>query len=84
MDVWGMYGLGWLGMLLGLLIGVAILVGIILLIVWLARRMNGPHTGPFVGRGPMQFNAKEILQQRYARGEITLEQYREMLSELDR
>ncbi len=84
MHGWGMYGFGWFGMILGLLIGVAILVGIILLIVWLARRMNGPHIGSFAGRTPMQFSAKEILQQRYARGEITLEQYREMLSELDR
>ena len=67
----GFYG-GWIGMLFNL----AILIGIVVLIVWAVRRFtNGnPSTNAQTPR--------EILQMRYARGEITREQYQQMLQDL--
>ncbi len=72
---WG-YGMmgayGWTGMIFNLLI----LVGVIILVVWAVRR--------FTERGGQSGSqsARDIVQQRYARGEITREQYQQMLNDL--
>jgi len=59
------YGFG----LIGLIFNLAILVGIVLLIIWAVRRFSG-GTASSRGQTP-----REILQMRYARGEITRDQY---------
>lgn len=67
----GFFG-GWIGMLINL----AILIGIVVLIVWAVKRFtsSSPSTNTQTPR--------EILQARYARGEITREQYQQMLQDL--
>jgi putative membrane protein len=72
----GFGGLGLLGGLIGLIFNLAILIGIVLLIVWAVKRFN---TGNPSSSSQMP---REILQARYARGEITREQYQQMLSDL--
>jgi putative membrane protein len=58
------------------------LVGAVLLLALLFR---GPWLGwPGVGQGRRPETAREILDQRYARGEITKEQYEEMKRALER
>ncbi len=69
---------GWIMMILQAVIWIAIIAGIVFLIIWAIRRSS---------RGvayavPGQMTAKEILQTRYARGEITREQYQQMLEDL--
>jgi putative membrane protein len=71
-----MYGYG--GMLIGLLFNMAILVGIVLLVVWAVKQFTGG--GLFRGTGAQ--TPREILQARYARGEITREQYQQMLQDV--
>ena len=72
--------------LLGLLLMLLFWVGLILLAVWLVRAIftgdsnNRPFT-PRRGNGTNS-NALEILAQRYARGEITREQYEIMKEDL--
>lgn len=87
-----MYGYhGWnaiIAMVLGLIIFLAITAGLIFLVVWAVRRGGRPGQlygpmGPGGPAGPAGPNAREILQARFAKGEITREQYREMLSEID-
>lgn len=67
-----MYGFGWIGLILN----VAIIVGIVILVVWAIKRFTNGNTSP-TGQTP-----REILQARYARGEITRDQYQQMLSDL--
>lgn len=79
---YGTFGL--IGMILNLVITVGLMVGIVLLVVWLVRRL-GAEGGAFsLSQRPGQgtFSPREILQTRYARGEITREQYQQMLSDL--
>lgn len=67
------FGLGgWLGML-GM---IAIVIGVILLVVWLLGR-SAP-TAPFQAPGvsPGGNDALELLRMRFARGEITEDEYR--------
>jgi putative membrane protein len=70
MGVWG-----WIGLILNLVFWVGLLIGLTLLVVWAARRARVP-----VATG--QPTAKEILQTRYVRGEITREQYQQMLDDM--
>ncbi|SFN61909.1 putative membrane protein [Mycetocola miduiensis] len=77
-----MWGSGWdMGLLW--LFGSLLLAGIVLL-VWLAVRVfaggSGRSGGPRPARsvlGPSQ--ARQILDERYATGELTAEQYREQI-----
>jgi len=70
-------GLGWIGMIFGLIFFVAIVIGIILLIVWLVRR-TGYNITDKTGA-----HSLEILKERYAKGELTKEQYENMKKELN-
>jgi putative membrane protein len=82
---WGGYGgYGLIGGIIGLVVTIAILVGLVLLIIWAVRRITSNQHGflPPVSQNANQLNASEILAQRYARGELTREQYKQMLEDI--
>ena len=72
---------GWIG----LIINILVVVAIIWLVVWLVRRLssNGSGTNAFFNQPGAGQSPREILQARYARGEITREQYQEILVDLN-
>jgi putative membrane protein len=70
---YGMMGFGLIGMLFNLVV----VVGVVVLAVWAVKRFTSSGSQGFGGQSP-----KDILQARYARGEITREQYQEMLKDL--
>lgn len=76
-----MGGFGWIGMIISLVFWLVILGGAAWLIVWAVRRSG---TGNYGSQNPAGFSAKEIAQQRYARGEITREQYKQLIEDLSR
>ena len=63
-------GVGWTGIILSFIFFILIIIGIILLIVWLVKRVT--HSGIEDKTGS---KALEVLKERYARGEITKDQY---------
>lgn len=76
-DFWGHAGWGWGHMIFGGLMMIAFWGGLILLIVLLVRWLAGPSSSSHVppsatGRTPLQ-----ILQERFAKGEIDREEYEE-------
>ena len=81
MDGYGFGGLGLWGGLIGLILNIAIIVAIIWLIVWAVRRFTS--VPPYGNQTPANQSPRDILQIRYARGEITRDQYRQMLKDLD-
>jgi len=68
--MWGAWGIGM--MLIMLLFWGAVIVGIVLTIRWLLRQ----------GREPRSDSALEILRQRYARGDLTKDDFDRMKKEL--
>ncbi len=76
---WGNYG--WIWMILNLIITVAVIFGIVWLIIWLVRR-TGTNGQTYFSQGFDAQSPREILQSRYARGEITREQYLQILKDL--
>jgi putative membrane protein len=71
-----MWGGGWGWMWIGGLVTMLLLVGLVAVIVWAVVRGTRPSP-----RDPGS-HAREILNERYARGEISTEEYRERLDAL--
>ena len=68
----GMMGGGMgIWMLLNMVFWILVIAGIILLVVWAVQRAMGD------GAGRTRESAMEILKKRYARGEISKEEYEE-------
>ncbi len=81
MGGYGGYGaFGWIGMILNLVFTVAVIVGIVWLVIWAVRRAGNGTPASF-GQ-PAAPSPKEILQARYARGEISREEYLSILEDL--
>jgi putative membrane protein len=79
----GTFGL--VGMILNLIVTVGVIVGIVGLVVWLVRRLssNGSSATTLFTQPAVSQSPRDILQSRYARGEITRDQYQEILADLD-
>jgi len=74
--MWG-WGGWWWGLIM-MVFWLLVVVGMVLLLVWAVRQVT--HRGPAGASGGSR--ALEILQERYARGEITREQYEQMRRDL--
>ena len=75
----GFGGFGLLGGLIGLIFNVGILVGFVWLIVWSVKQFT--KTG-HLNESSNNQSPRELLQARYARGEITRDQYQQMLLDI--
>lgn len=76
----GMHGFGGMGLFggwIGVLFNLAIIIGIVILVVWAVKRFTS-GSGSSGSQTP-----REILQARYARGEITRDQYQQILLDLN-
>ena len=71
------FGFNPLGAILSLVFWALIIGGVVLLVVWLARNVGHTSLGASAGGAPL-----EISKARYAKGEITKEQYEEMRRDL--
>ena len=72
----GMMGFGGLGMIFGFIWFIAIIVGIVFFIVWLVKRFTYSATDK---TGTLSL---EILKERYAKSELTKEQYENIKKDL--
>lgn len=78
-------GYSLIGMLLNLVITLVVIGGLVWLVIWAVRQFSSNGQGSGLSgqdnrkRGE---TPREIVEKRYARGEITREQYQEMLSDL--
>ncbi|MGD2158326.1 MAG: SHOCT domain-containing protein [Anaerolineales bacterium] len=84
MHGFGFGTFGWIGMILNLVITIGVIVGIVVLVVWMVRRFGTESSGRYVaqyGSGSQQ-TPREIVQSRYARGEISREEYQQLLKDI--
>ena len=81
---WGAVGsFGAWGLIFNLILSLIVIGGVIWLVVWLVRR-NGRGESPLLTTAPPEvLSPKEMLQLRYARGEINREEYLSMLKDLE-
>jgi putative membrane protein len=78
-SFWGYSGnfavWNWIGFILNLVFWVGLIAGLILFVVWALRDARVPTVNT-------QLTAKEILQAKYAQGEISREQYELMKQDI--
>ena len=73
-------GLGWIGMVINLIISVALIIGLVFLVIWIVKRLSNNKSARMINNaGP---SAVEITKERYAKGEITREEYQKLLTDL--
>ena len=83
MGNFGYGGFSWIGMILGAIVSIAVLIGLILLVVWAVRRPSGNPAQP-VSQNLTGQSGRDIAQARYAKGEISRDEYQQILSDLGR
>jgi len=74
----GDWGMGWFGMIMMLLFWVLVIAGIVVLIRWLVQS-TGSRSRSSVGKGSQ---AMDILKERFAKGEITRNEFESMKKEI--
>jgi len=77
MGFGGSGGFGAIGMFIGFIFFAAIITGVVFLIVWLVKR-SGSNVSEKAGT-----HSLEILKERYAKGELTKEQYENIRKDLN-
>ena len=82
---WGFGSIGWFGLLIMWLMPVGIVSLAILGIIWLVRNYPAISGGtPIINKDEdSPTSPREILQRRYARGDITRDQYLQMLDDVE-
>ncbi len=76
----GDWGMGWFGMIFMLLFWVLVIAGIVFLIRWLVQSTGGRNrSGSNIGNGAQ---AMDILKERYAKGEISRDEFETMENDL--
>jgi putative membrane protein len=73
-------GLGWIGMVINLVISVAFIIGLVFLVIWIVKRLNNNNLGRTLYNA--ESSAVEIAKKRYAKGEITREEFQKLLVDL--
>lgn len=84
-SMYGGFGaFGWIGMILNLAITIGVIVGIIWLVIYLVRQFSPGGFKSTVSSSVAENieSPRDVIQLRYARGEITRDQYVEMLEDL--
>jgi putative membrane protein len=77
----GFGGVNVIGFILGLLVLLVILAGLVVLVIWAVRhfgKINRMNSTPVSSAQ----SPKEIVQARYARGEINREEYQQLINDL--
>jgi uncharacterized membrane protein len=85
MHGWDFGSFGWFGMLIMLMVSVGIVALTIFGFVWLVRSFPSNRWGsPIINQQEnSQTSTREILQIRYASGDITRDQYLQMLDDIE-
>ena len=74
----GGHGFGFFTMFIGLIFMLAFIGGIVLLIIWIVKQFSTDRSSTPTVRS----NALEILKERFAKGEISKEEFSDMKKEL--
>jgi putative membrane protein len=78
----GYGGFGSTMMIVNTVITLAVLIGLVWLVIWAVRRFSANSTSNGFQNGSAQ-SAKDFTQIRYAKGEITREEYQQILLDLN-
>jgi len=67
-------------MIIPAVIGLLVLIGLVILVVWAVKRLS---SRPVTSSQPGTTTPREIAQARYAKGEISREEYQQIIKDID-
>jgi putative membrane protein len=73
-------GLGWIGLVINLVITVALIVGLVFLVIWIVKQLSNNNSGRTSKN--VASSAIDIAKERYAKGEITRDEFQKLLADL--
>lgn len=73
-------GLGWIGMVINLIVSIALIIGLVFLVIWIVKRLSNDNSTRRQNNAGL--SAAEIAKERYAKGEITREEFQKLLTDL--
>ena len=79
MGYW-LRGIGWIGIIINLIISVVLIIGVVFLIIWIVKRLSYNNSDRDLNNTTP--SAIEIVKKRYAKGEITREEFQKLLVDL--
>jgi len=77
--------LGWIGWIINLVLTLGILIGLVILIIWVIRKITNSQNGSIFSSSQGErgiTTAQDLIKIRYARGEISREEFHQMLEDL--
>lgn len=80
-DEWGMGAMGCMAAMW--IVGLLLLTGVVVLAVVLAKKASGPGRGGRSRTSADRGAGRKILEERFARGELSADEYRERLRTLE-
>lgn len=70
---------GWIGMIVNLVLTIGLIVGIVFFVKWLVKEISNNNSN---SQQKGTSSAGEIAKERYARGEITRDEFMNLLTDL--
>ena len=70
---------GWLGMIINLVLTIGMIIAIVFFVIWIIKELNNINTG---NQKKGSSSAIDIAKVRYAKGEITRDEYLNLLTDL--
>ncbi|HSM25921.1 MAG TPA: SHOCT domain-containing protein [Anaerolineaceae bacterium] len=70
---------GWLGMVINLVLTIGLIIGIVFFVIWIVKELNNNNRG---SQNKGTSSAIEIAKERYAKGEISREEFQNLLTDL--
>jgi putative membrane protein len=62
--------------IIGMALNIALIIGVVMLVVWMVKQVGQSHSSQDATGAPL--SAREILDLRYVRGELSREEYQAM------
>ena len=71
---------GWIGMIINLVLTISLIIGLVFLAIWIIKEFNKNNGGKQKNQAS---SAIEIAKTRYAKGEITRDEFQNLLTDLE-
>ncbi len=70
---------GWIGLIINLVLSIGLIIGIVFFVIWIVKEVNNNNRG---SQNKETSSAMEIVKVRYAKGEISRDEYLNLLTDL--
>ncbi|MDY0125647.1 MAG: SHOCT domain-containing protein [Anaerolineaceae bacterium] len=75
-------GIGWIFLIINLVLLIGAFIAVVFLVIWIVKQLSNNNPGQALNNDAE--SAVEIARERYAKGDITREEYQKLIIDLER